>query len=172
MPNKSETASPHRSVKRGIGKICQFLAQKLPFLPGKLRVLLQRIHGVHFSDWQSTFIGADVFFDDIYPENIKIGRNVRITSGVRILTHFFDAEFQPTTKRPFRFYKGEVEICDNVFIGLNTVIVKPVKIGMGAVIGANSVVTHDIPPNAIAVGTPAKVVGQRPAMKINGEIEK
>lgn len=134
-------------------------------MPGKARGLLQMAHGVQFVDWRSTFLGEDVFFDDIYPERISIGRNVRITAGVRILTHYFDTKFQPSHERPFRFYQGDVEIGDNVFIGVNTVIAKPVKIGEGAVVGANSVVTRDIPAYAIAVGSPARVVGERPAIK-------
>ncbi len=165
--NDNVTASPQRSLKRIVGKFFQFLARKLPFIPGKLRALLQSLHGVHFSDWGTTFLGEDVFFDDIYPESIKIGKNVRITAGVRILTHYFDTKYQPTLERPFRFYRGEVQIGDYVFIGVNAVIAKPVTIGNGAVIGANSVVTHDIPPNAIAVGTPAHVIGMRPKFKEN-----
>lgn len=164
MTNETGTAAPHRSIKRVAGKFCQLMARKMPFVPGKVRVLLQRIHGVHFVDWRSTFLGEDVFFDDIYPENIRVGRNVRITAGVRILTHYFDTRYQPTPARPFRFYQGEVRIGDNVFIGVNTVIAKPVTIGEGAVIGANSVVTKDVPPNAIVVGSPARVIGERPAM--------
>jgi len=165
MTNESATASPQRTIKRVFGKFCQFFARKLPFIPGKLRACLQLIRGVQFADWRTTFIGEDVFFDDIYPEKIQVGRNVRITADVRILTHYIDTRFQPTPGRPFRFYQGEVEIGDNVFIGVNTVIAKPVKIGEGAIIGANSVVTKDIPPYTIVVGAPAKVVGERPAMK-------
>lgn len=165
MTSEHLTAAPQRSVKRVLGKLCQLLARKMPLISGKLRVLLQRAHGVRFADWRSTFLGEDVFFDDIYPEKISVGRNVRITAGVRILTHYFDTRFVPTPERPFRFYHGEVQIGDNVFIGVNAVIAKPVKIGDGAVIGANSVVTKDIPANAIAVGSPAKIVGERPAMK-------
>ena len=161
----NETAEQRKSLKRFYGKICQFCARKLPFLPGKYRALLQRAQGVRFANWRDVFIGEDVFFDDIYPEQIKVGHNVRITAGVRILAHYFDTKFEPTSKRPFRFYRGEVEIGNNVFIGVNAVITKPTKIGDGAVIGANSVVTGDIPPNAIAVGSPAKVIGFRPAMK-------
>ena len=162
--NESGTAAPQRSIKRVFRKLCQLIARKIPFIPGKVRVLLQRVHGVHFTDWRSTFLGEDVFFDDIYPEKISVGKNVRITAGVRILTHYFDTRFQPTPERPFRFYHGEVEIGDNVFIGVNSVIANPVKIGEGAVIGANTVVTKDIPSNAIAVGSPARIVGERPAM--------
>ena len=163
-PEEKNTAAPNRGVRRIIGKSCQLIARKMPFIPGKIRVLLQRVHGVQFADWGSTFLGEDVFFDDIYPENICVGRNVRITAGVRILTHHFDTRYKPTPARPFRFYQGKVQIGDNVFIGVNTVIAKPVTIGEGAVIGANSVVTKDVPPNAIAVGSPARVVGERPAM--------
>ena len=163
--NEAKTATPQRSIKRLLRKVCQFSARKLPFIPGKLRVLLQRMHGVQFLDVKSTFLGEDVFFDDIHPELITVGKNVRITAGARILTHFFDTRFVPTLKRPFRFYTGAVIIGGNVFIGVNTVVAKPVKIGSGAVIGANSVVTRDIPANAIAVGSPAKVVGYRPEMK-------
>ena len=164
---QEQTAAPGRGLKRMVGKVCQLLARTLPFIPGKVRVLLQRAHGARSDDWHSTFIGEDVFFDDIYPEKIRVGRNVRITSGVRILTHYFDTRYEPTPERPFRFYYGEVEIGDNVFIGINTVIAKPVKIGEGAVIGANSVVTKDIPSNAIVVGSPSRVVGERPAMRKN-----
>lgn len=163
--SKSATAVPKRSIKRVLGKLCQLLARKLPFLPGTARVLLQRLHGVQFMDWRSTFIGEDVFFDDLYPEKVRVGKNVRITSGVRILTHYFDTKFQPTPERPFRFYQGDVHIEDNVFIGMNTVIASPVTIGEGAVIGANSVVTRNIPEYAIAAGSPAKVVGQRPPIR-------
>ncbi len=165
--SETETAVPERSIKRLLRKIYQFLARKLPFIPGKFRVFLQCAHGVKFIDAKSTFLGEDVFFDDIHPELITIGKNVRITAGVRVLTHFFDTKFTPTPDRPFRFYTGEVVIGDNVFIGVNTVIAKPVVIGNGAVIGANSVVSKDIPENAIAVGTPAKVIGYRPSMQGN-----
>lgn len=160
-----KTANPKRGLKRFIGKLCQFFAQKTPFLPGKYRAFLQTIHGVNFSDWRSSFLGEDVYFDDIYPENITIGRNIRITSGVRIFTHYLDTAFQPTAKRPFRFYQGEIVIGDSVFIGVNTIIVKPIKIGDGAIIGANSVLTHDVPANTIVAGSPAKIVGKRPMTK-------
>lgn len=141
----------------------------MPLLPVRIRVLLQMMRGVRFVDWRSVFLGEDVFFDDIYPEAIQVGRNVRITAGARILTHYFDTSYVPTMKRPFRFYQGQVVIGDYVFIGLNVVIAKPVTIGNGAVIGAAAVITHDIPPNAIAIGSPAGVVGERPAMRQDAE---
>jgi len=163
---EEQTAVPIKGFRRILGKIVQFMARKIPFLPGKFRVSCQRIHGVKFKDWRSVFIGENVFFDDLYPDKISVGRNVRITAGVSILTHYFDTKYQPTPSRPFRFYFGEVIIGDNVFIGINTVIAKPVKIGDGAVIGANTVITKDVPQDSIVVGSPAKIVGTRPSMLI------
>ena len=56
------------------------------------------------------------------------------------------------------FSKGTVIIGDNVWTGKNVCIMPNVKIRNGAIIGANSVVTHNIPPYSVAVGSPAKVI--------------
>ncbi len=60
-----------------------------------------------------------------------------------------------------RIGKGAIEIGNDVWIGTHSVILGGVKIGHGAVIAANSVVTKDIPPYAIAAGSPAKVIDYR-----------
>lgn len=52
-------------------------------------------------------------------------------------------------------------IGSDVWIGSNVVITRGVKIGNGAIIGAGAIVTKDIPPYAIAVGVPAKVIKNR-----------
>ena len=49
----------------------------------------------------------------------------------------------------------------NVWIGRGVAVLKGVRIGSGAVIGANAVVKTDIPPNAIAVGVPARIIRMR-----------
>jgi len=56
--------------------------------------------------------------------------------------------------------KGEVQISDNVWIGDKVSILSGVKIGESAVIAANSVVTHDVPPKCIVGGIPARVIRQ------------
>ena len=56
------------------------------------------------------------------------------------------------------YSKGSVNIGKNVWTGTNVCIMPGVTIGDGAIIGANSVVTHDIPAAAVAVGAPARVV--------------
>ena len=65
------------------------------------------------------------------------------------------------------FYKGKVEeykhvtIGNDVFIGANVTVLDGVKIADGAIIGAGAVVVEDIPPYAVAVGVPAKVIKYR-----------
>lgn len=152
------TASPKLTFRRLLGKLLCLIARKTPLLSGKYRAKLRKIQGVHFVDASSVFIGEDVYFDDIYPENITIGRDVLITSGTKILAHYLDTEFKPMPGRPFRFYFGNVEIGNGVFIGMNVVIAKNVRIGNGVVIGAGSVVTKDIPDNVIVGGVPAKII--------------
>jgi maltose O-acetyltransferase len=115
-----------------------------------------------FSDAASVFIGEDVYFDDIYPQHIFVGKNVIITSGARILTHFLDTHFAPQPERPFRFYHDNVRIEDGVFIGMNAIISKGCTIGKNAVIGAGSVVTKDIPADAVAGGVPARIIRYKP----------
>lgn len=144
-------------VKRLIRKVLFFIARRFPFLPAEVRALLFKMGGVNILNPFKTFIGFDVCFDDINPENITIKPNTLITEGTKILSHFVDTNYNDFN----HMYLGTVEIGSNIFIGMNTVIVKPVKIGDGAVIGANSVITKDIPPYTIWGGNPAKFIKNR-----------
>ena len=53
---------------------------------------------------------------------------------------------------------GKVTIGNNVFIGAESVVLPGVTIGNNVIIGANSTVTHDIPDDSVAVGSPARVI--------------
>jgi acetyltransferase-like isoleucine patch superfamily enzyme len=61
--------------------------------------------------------------------------------------------------------KGGIYIHDGAWLGYGVIVLSGVRIGKGAVIGAGSVVTHDVPDNSIAVGAPARVVGVRSRVK-------
>jgi len=54
-----------------------------------------------------------------------------------------------------------VLIGDDVWIGIGAIILQGIRIGRGSIIGAGAVVTRDIPPYSIAMGTPARVTGSR-----------
>ena len=94
---------------------------------------------------------------------VSIGNNVLIASFVYISDHThgnvndIEASLLPPLQRPL-YSKGPVIIEDDVWLGEKVSVMPGVHIGRGAIIGANSVVTKDIPAYAIAVGSPAKVI--------------
>lgn len=93
---------------------------------------------------------------------IIIGNNVTLASRVTIIDHshglgdYSDIDI-PVMKRRLGV-KGPIIIEDNVWLCEGVVVLSNVRIGKNSIIGANSVVTHDIPPYSIAVGIPAKVI--------------
>ena len=114
--------------------------------------------GVKIGERTVIFSPRETFIDEQYPWMVEIGNDVQITRGVIILTHSYD--WSVVKKKYSRLYgaSGNVVIKDNVFIGVNTVILKGVTIGENSIIGAGSVVAKDIPANSVAVGNPAKVI--------------
>jgi len=142
-------------IRRFINKILQVVARS-SLLSGYIRARIHQLRGVQFNDVSTVFIGEDVFIDGIYPSNICIGDRCIITTGTKIITHFIDTEnLSDHPDYYFRFYVGKVIIEDDVFIGMNCVIAKPVTIGKGAIIGANVVITKDVPAGAVMVGASA-----------------
>lgn len=94
------------------------------------------------------------------PYLIKIGDNVRLTEGVKFITHdggMWVLRNIELLRNADKF--GEIVIGNNVHVGINTVIMPGVTIGNNVIIGVCSVVTKDIPSNSIAAGVPAKVIG-------------
>jgi len=73
--------------------------------------------------------------------------------------HVVDPEGERTTLcRAFR--SAPVVIEDNCWLGVNAVILKGVRVGHHAIVGANAVVTKDVEPHSIVAGAPARVIGQ------------
>lgn len=83
---------------------------------------------------------------------VTLGKNVMCGTNVMIGDRNDHEDKYP------QFQPEEINIGDNVWIGMNCVIMKGVSIGENSIIGANSLVTKDIPANCIAVGTPCKVI--------------
>ena len=150
MSKKIESEKAY-GLKRFVNKILQAIA-KSSLLSGYMRSRLQKYRGVNFDDVSTVFLGEDVIIDGICPENVTIKNGCQIGAGTKIVTHFYDNNKLSDNKDYyFSFYQGKVLIEEDVFIGFNCVIAKPVIIGKNSVLGANTVITKDVPPNSIIV---------------------
>jgi len=92
--------------------------------------------------------------------SIRIGNNVMIGSNCTIVDNDFHNP-DPAEREMTTYPSRPVVIRDNVFLGFNCFVLKGVTIGENSVIGANSVVVTNIPPNSIAMGNPCKVIMRR-----------
>ena len=96
----------------------------------------------------------------------SIGQNVRYLAGNHPLNHastspyFYNTEWAKRDVKDIE--RGSLEIGNDVWIGYGTIITsKCTKIGNGAVIGAGTIVTKDVPPYAVVVGNPGRVIKYR-----------
>jgi acetyltransferase-like isoleucine patch superfamily enzyme len=91
--------------------------------------------------------------------SIQIGNRVLVGGNASIV----DTDFHPLTPEGRREdinagTSRPIEIGDDVFIGMNSLILKGVTVGDGSVVGAGSVVSRNVPPHTIVAGNPATVV--------------
>lgn len=137
-----------------------------PFAPRKLRPILIRKMGCHVG--KNTFFGDYVRMDTSYADMIYIGDYTHITSGCRLLCHQRDLTGYCVgdNAADLRYKTGEIHIGKGVMVGMETIIMPGVTIGDGAIIGAGSIVTRDIPAWTIATGRPARVVKEIPKREI------
>lgn len=114
----------------------------------------------------SVSIGADTHIQprcqlSAYLRAIRIGAKVQIAPACA----FYPYDHGTAPGTPMREQalssRGEIVLEDDVWLGYGVVVLAGVRIGQGAVVGANAVVTGDIPPGAVAVGAPARVVRMR-----------
>jgi acetyltransferase-like isoleucine patch superfamily enzyme len=90
---------------------------------------------------------------------VEIGEHCMFANGCFVTdgNHRYDDPDRPVPWQGFTT-KGPTRVGDNVWCGANVVVTSGVTIGERCVIGANSVVTEDIPPRSIAAGAPARVL--------------
>ena len=94
-------------------------------------------------------------------ERISIGDRVWVGANAVICdTDFHPLDPETRRTRPLDGNSAPVEIADDVFIGMNALVLKGVRIGERAVIGAGSVVSRDVAAGAIVAGNPARVIGE------------
>lgn len=130
----------------------------IPGVSRALRLLTTTIYGIEIG--KDVTMGNGVFF--AHPLGIVIGGDARVGDRVR----FMGSNTVGTAKD-----NGWPIIEDDVTVGCGARILGPIRIGRGAVIGANAVVLKDVPPGAVATGIPATFRipdgRERPAPKID-----
>ena len=86
---------------------------------------------------------------------ISIGSGTQIAFGVTLMDHDFHKIYSQGRARP---ESKPILIGKNVWIGMNAVILKGVKVGDGAIIAAGAIVTKNVPAGSLVAGVPAKVI--------------
>jgi len=110
--------------------------------------LAKGVHVGNFGEVKNSYLGPGTKMGHFsYLGDATVGKEVNIGAGT--VTCNFDGQ-----------RKHPTIIEDGAFIGSDTMLVAPVRVGAGARIGAGSVVTHDIPPGSVAYGVPARVKGK------------
>lgn len=108
-------------------------------------------------------------------DKLIIGRFCQIATGVTFIMNGANHQMNAVSTYPFYvmgweqippqledlLIKGDTVVGNDVWIGQNAVILPGVHIGDGAIIGLNSVVTHDVEPYSVVAGNPAKVIRKR-----------
>jgi acetyltransferase-like isoleucine patch superfamily enzyme len=166
----------------------RFRLVRMPYVVGHAKI--------HIGDDVSFFGKVDIFsgrtLDEptlIIKDRVDIGHGVTFVVNKQIVIEedvnvagavcFMDSDAHPrdTMERiadlPPRLEEIKpVRVCRGAWIGRNSFILKGVTVGEGAIVGVNSVVVSDIPPYAVAMGNPARVVvkgAPRPAAQAGGK---
>lgn len=160
-----------RAMRARAARLCHQLDQLSPDQEEARRALLKELlghTGAHFTinpgfkcDY-GTFITLGEHFYANYNcvildcAPVTFGDNVFIAPNCSFYTAGHPVDW-PTRNSGLEF-AYPITVGDNVWIGGSVTVLPGVTIGSGAVIGGGSVVTHDIPPNVVAVGNPCKVI--------------
>lgn len=133
-----------------------------PILHRKVRPWILRKMGCKVG--RNVFIGDKVSVDFRNPELITIEDNVYVTGHTILLCHKRDLThyYMGVNHADLSYKTGAIHLCKGCSTGTGTLIMPGVTIGEGAIVGAGSLVTKDVPAWTIATGRPAKVVKEIP----------
>lgn len=138
-----------------------------PINPRKLRPFILKRIGCKIG--KNVFVGDNVIVDMNHANLIHIDDYVHITGGCRLLCHQRDLKGYCVNDNAAKlgYRLGEIHIGKGCMIGMETMIMPGITIGEGAIVGAGSLVTKDIPAWTIAIGRPAKVIKEIPQRKLS-----
>ena len=133
-----------------------------PLLPRMIRPWVLRRIGCNVG--KDTFIGSQLWIDTGHAELITIEDHVHVTGRTVLLCHKKDLHnyCKEDDYSDLPYLTGKIVLKRGCSTGTGTIIMPGVTIGEGAIVGAGSLVTKDIPAWTIATGRPAKVVKEIP----------
>lgn len=136
-----------------------------PFNPRKLRPALLRKMGCKVG--KNVFVGDNVRIDLSHADMITIDEHAHIASGVRLLCHQRDMRDYCVGDdyAKLGYIIKPIHLCKGALVGMESFVMPGVTIGEGAIVGAGSLVTKDVPAWTVATGRPAKVVKEIPHRK-------
>lgn len=153
-----------RKINRVIFYVCKFFVGLLVYVDPRVYQYwynkLLRIQGMSISG-EPRFIAKSARFDDF--NLIHINDRLVVSMNVHFLTH----DYSYTTSLISIGENPKTDVCmnreiyvdENVFIGMNTIILPGTRIGKNVIVGAGSVVRGRIPDNSIVAGNPAIIIG-------------
>lgn len=133
-----------------------------PFAPRKIRPFIMRRLGCQVG--KGCFIGDHVRIDGGHANMITVEDGVSIAGGTRLLCHQrdFTEYFVGSDYNALRYSIKPIVLKKGCLIGMESFVLPGVTVGEGAIVGAGSLVSRDIPAWTIATGRPAKVVKHIP----------
>jgi len=149
--------------KKVIKKILKLLAKNVPIF--QLRIFLLRQCGYIIG--KKSYIGEDLIIIDELDDknNVIIEDHVTIAPRVTLVTSSY-----PNASRLRQYVPeatGAIMINEDAWIGAGAIILPNITIGEGAIVGAGSVVTKDVSPYTIVVGSPARPISKLPVTQID-----
>lgn len=154
---------PRSERSKGLGifravfnRLINMLARALPMFPA-MRVFLHRLRGVTIG--KRVFVGIDVLIDDADPWGVVIEDDVTVLARAILLAHaYYPRHLQKILAEASG--KRGLTLKQGAYVGVGAILLPGVTVGEYAIVGAGSVVTEDVPPYSVAVGSPARIIRQ------------
>lgn len=161
---------------KSVGKQVQVFEHALVLKPE----VIELADGVRIDDYTKTeggrgltigkYVHIASFVGILGGGSAELGEYCAIAQGGRLVTGTEQITAVMTAAAPRELrntHIGHIVMEPHSFVGVNAVVLPDVVIGEGAVVGAGSVVTKNVPPWTIVAGVPAKVIGERPPLVLD-----
>jgi len=117
-------------------------------------------HGrIEIGDGAIIYSGCELFAH--HDSTIRIGANVLFTRGAGAVSGGHRFADRAATIISQGVFSADITVEDDCWIGYRAILLPGVRVGRGSIVGAGSVVTHDLPPMVVAAGVPARVLRER-----------